>query len=153
MPQGGWLGRRRGPGVMLERLMSSAPELLADASSGESIRIPRVLVSVCREPERAVAGMIATCGWIAGGSREGDKRPRNRRHQHRGYTTMGTAVRPAKTSPGPWDAFADVDVFVDKVLAELTAMARDGTRSQRSGPKPPLARAPYKQTLNRHHVR
>jgi hypothetical protein len=22
---------------------------------------------------------------------------------------MGTAVRPAKTSPGPWDAFADVD--------------------------------------------
>jgi len=33
------------------------------------------------------------------------------------------AVRPAKTSPGPWDAFADVDVFVDEVLAELTAMA------------------------------
>jgi hypothetical protein len=25
---------------------------------------------------------------------------------------MRTAVRPAKTSPGPWDAFADVDVFV-----------------------------------------
>jgi hypothetical protein len=46
---------------------------------------------------------------------------------------MGTAVRPAKTSPGPWDAFADVDVFVDEVLAELTAMARDGTRPQRSG--------------------
>jgi hypothetical protein len=23
---------------------------------------------------------------------------------------MGTAVRPAKTSPSPWDAFADVDV-------------------------------------------
>jgi hypothetical protein len=47
---------------------------------------------------------------------------------------MGTAVRPAKTSPGPWDAFADVDVFVDEVLAELTAMAKDGTRPQRSGP-------------------
>src|SRR3954468_23205300 len=31
---------------------------------------------------------------------------------------MGTAVRPAKTPPGPWDAFADVDVFVDEVLAE-----------------------------------
>jgi hypothetical protein len=31
---------------------------------------------------------------------------------------MGTAVRPAKTSPGPWDAFGDVDVFVDEVLAE-----------------------------------
>ena len=37
---------------------------------------------------------------------------------------MGTAVRPAKTSPGPWDAFADVDVFVDEVLAELTAIAQ-----------------------------
>jgi hypothetical protein len=47
---------------------------------------------------------------------------------------MATAVRPAKTSPGPWDAFADVDGFVDEVLAELTAMARDGTRPQRSGP-------------------
>jgi hypothetical protein len=32
---------------------------------------------------------------------------------------MSTAVRPAKTSPGPWDAFADVDAFVDEVLAEL----------------------------------
>jgi hypothetical protein len=31
---------------------------------------------------------------------------------------MGAAIRPAKTSPGPWDAFADVDVFVDEVLAE-----------------------------------
>jgi hypothetical protein len=51
---------------------------------------------------------------------------------------MGTPVRSAKTSPGPWDAFADVDVFVDEVLAELTAMARDGTRPQQSGPKPPL---------------
>ena len=30
---------------------------------------------------------------------------------------MGTAVRPAKTSPGPWDASGDVDVFVDEVLA------------------------------------
>jgi hypothetical protein len=37
---------------------------------------------------------------------------------------MGTAVRPAKTSPGPWDAFADVDAFVDEVLAELKAMAK-----------------------------
>jgi hypothetical protein len=31
---------------------------------------------------------------------------------------MGTAVRPAKTSPGPWDTFADVDGFVDEVLEE-----------------------------------
>ncbi len=54
---------------------------------------------------------------------------------------MGTAVRPAKTSPGPWDAFADVDVFVDEVLAELAAMAMDGARPMRSGPKPTLAGA------------
>ena len=47
---------------------------------------------------------------------------------------MGTAVRPAKTSPGSWDAFADVDIFVDAVLAELTAMASDGARPQRPGP-------------------
>jgi hypothetical protein len=52
---------------------------------------------------------------------------------------MGTAVRPAKTFLGPWDAFADVDGFVDEVLAELTAMERDGTRPQRSEPRPPLA--------------
>ena len=52
---------------------------------------------------------------------------------------MGTAVRPAKTSPGSWDAFADVDVFVDAVLAEPTAMVSDGARPQRPGPKPPLA--------------
>ena len=60
---------------------------------------------------------------------------------------MGTAVRPAKTSPGPWDAFADVDVFVDEVLVELTAMARDGTRPQRSGPKPPLAGAALRKAV------
>src|ERR1700759_5275474 len=52
---------------------------------------------------------------------------------------MGTAVRPAKTSPGPWDAFADVDAFVDEVLVELETMAKDGSRPIRSGPKPPLA--------------
>jgi hypothetical protein len=45
---------------------------------------------------------------------------------------MGTAVRPAKTSPGPWDAFGDVDVFVDEVLAELTAMATTGCGFPRS---------------------
>jgi hypothetical protein len=54
---------------------------------------------------------------------------------------MGTAVRPAKTSHGLWDAFADVDVFVDAVLAELEAMAKDGTRPMRSGPQPPLTGA------------
>jgi hypothetical protein len=60
---------------------------------------------------------------------------------------MGTAVRPAKTSPGPWDAFADVDVFVDEVLAELEAMAKEGARPLRSGPKPPLARAALRKAV------
>ena len=65
---------------------------------------------------------------------------------------MGTAVRPAKTSRGPWDAFADVDVFVDDVLAELTAMARDGTQPQRSGPKPPLAGAALREAVMALHA-
>ena len=60
---------------------------------------------------------------------------------------MGTAVHPAKTSPGPWDAFADVDGFVDAVLAELIAMQQDGTRPQRSGPKPPLAGAALRKAV------
>src|SRR6202161_3837553 len=60
---------------------------------------------------------------------------------------MGTAVRPAETSPGPWDAFADVDVFVDEVLAELEAMAKDGVRPMRSGPKPPLAGAALRKAV------
>jgi hypothetical protein len=60
---------------------------------------------------------------------------------------MGTAVRPAKTSPGPWDSFADVDVFVDGVLAELAAMAKDGARPMRSGPKPPLAGAALRKAI------
>src|SRR3954465_11469415 len=60
---------------------------------------------------------------------------------------MGTAVRPAKTSPGSWDAFADVDAFVDEVLAELEAMAKDGSRPMRSGPKPPLAGAALRRAV------
>jgi Transposase DDE domain len=60
---------------------------------------------------------------------------------------MGTAVRPAKTSPSPWDAFADVDVFVDAVLAELEAMAKDGDRPLRSGPKPPPAGAALRKAV------
>jgi transposase len=51
---------------------------------------------------------------------------------------MGTAVRTATTSPASWDAFADVDAFVDEVLSELAAMAADGTRPTRCGPKPAL---------------
>jgi hypothetical protein len=54
---------------------------------------------------------------------------------------MGTAFTPAKTSPASWDAFSDVDAFVDAVLAELAAMAADGTQSTRSAPKAPLTGA------------
>ena len=32
------------------------------------------------------------------------------------------------------DMFSDVDAFVDAVLAEIAAMAADGTRPTRSGP-------------------
>lgn len=48
---------------------------------------------------------------------------------------MGTAVRPASTTPASWNAFSDVDAFVDEALVDLTAMARDGTRPVRRGPK------------------
>src|SRR3954451_22099371 len=70
----------------------------------------------------------------------------HRSHQHRGLT-MGTAVRPAKTFPGPWDALADVDAFVDEVLVELEAMAKDGSRPIRSGPKPPLVGAALRKAI------
>ena len=46
---------------------------------------------------------------------------------------MGTAFTPAKTSPASWDAFSNVDAFVDAVLAELSAMAADGTRRTAPG--------------------
>jgi hypothetical protein len=60
---------------------------------------------------------------------------------------MGTAVRPANTFPGSWDAFADVDVFVDEVLIELDAMTKDGVRPPRSGPKPPLTGATLRKAV------
>ena len=60
---------------------------------------------------------------------------------------MGIAVRPAKTSPASWDAFRDVDAFVDVVLAELAAMAADGTRPTRSGPKARLTGAALRKTI------
>ena len=47
----------------------------------------------------------------------------------------------------PWDALADVDVFVHAVLAELTAMVSDGARPQRSGPKPPLSGARLRKAV------
>ena len=60
---------------------------------------------------------------------------------------MGTAVRTAKTSPASWDAFADVDVFVDEVLTELAAMEADGTKPTRSGPKPALTGAALRKAI------
>jgi hypothetical protein len=68
------------------------------------------------------------------------QQPSDRQH-------MGTAFTPAKTSPASWDAFADVDAFVDAVLAELAAMAADGTRRTRSGPKPPLTGAALRKAI------
>src|SRR3954453_11886267 len=60
---------------------------------------------------------------------------------------MGTAFTPAKTSPASWNAFSDVDAFVDAVLAELAAMVADGTRRTRSGPKPPLTGAALRKAI------
>jgi hypothetical protein len=60
---------------------------------------------------------------------------------------MGTAFNPAKTSPASWDAFADIDALVDAVLTELAAMAADGTRRTRSGPKPPLTGAALRKAI------
>jgi transposase len=71
----------------------------------------------------------------------------SRRQQPSGQPHMGTAVRTAKTSPASWDAFADVDAFVDEVLAELAAMEADGTRPTRSGPKPALIGAPLRKAI------
>src|SRR5919112_1650417 len=60
---------------------------------------------------------------------------------------MGTAFNPAKTSPASWDAFADVDAFVDAVLAELAAMAGDRPPSTRAGPKLPLTGAALRKAI------
>src|SRR3954464_3562611 len=69
------------------------------------------------------------------------------RQQPPDHPHMGTAFPPAKTSPASWDAFSDVDAFVDAVLAELGAMAADGTRSTRSGPKPPFTLAALRKAI------
>jgi hypothetical protein len=58
---------------------------------------------------------------------------------------MGTAVRTAKTSPASWDAFRDVEAFVDEVLMELESMAADGTRPTRS--EPPLTGAALRKAI------
>ena len=68
-------------------------------------------------------------------------------NSHRSQQHMGTAVRTAKTSPASWDAFVDVDAFVDEVLTELAAMAADGTKPTRSGPKPALTGAALRKAI------
>src|SRR5918995_380545 len=73
-------------------------------------------------------------GYVCGHQQQ----PSDRQH-------MGTAFNPAKTSPASWDAFADVDAFVDAVLAELATMA--GTRRLRSGPKPLLTGAALRKAI------
>ena len=60
---------------------------------------------------------------------------------------MGTAVRTAKTSPASWDAFADVDAFVDEVRSELAAMEADGAKSPRPGPKTALTGAALRKAI------
>jgi hypothetical protein len=72
---------------------------------------------------------------------------RGRRQQSPSQQHLGTAVRTAKTSPALWDAFSDVDVFVDEVLAELAAMAAEGTKPTRSEPKPALTGLELRKTI------
>lgn len=60
---------------------------------------------------------------------------------------MGSAVHPASTTPASWDAFSNVDAFVDEVLTELTGMAAEGTRTTGTGPKPALADAALRKAI------
>jgi hypothetical protein len=70
---------------------------------------------------------------------------RSRHQQSPSQQDMGTAVRTAKTSPASWDAFSDVDAFVDEVLTELAAM--DGTKPIRFGPRPALTGAALRKAI------
>src|SRR3954447_11120702 len=78
-------------------------------------------------------------------AREGGRLCLRHRQQPSDPPHMGTAFTPAKTSLASWDAFSDVDAFVDAVLAELTVMA--GTKPTRRGPKPPLAGAALRKAV------
>src|SRR4029453_992480 len=80
-------------------------------------------------------------------AREDDGLCLRHRQQPSDQPHMGTAFNPAKTSLASWDAFSDVYAFVDAVLAELAAMAADGTRRTRSGPKPPLTGAALRKAI------
>src|SRR5690349_20093420 len=80
-------------------------------------------------------------------AREGDELCVRPSQQPSDQPHMGTAFTPAKTSPASWDAFSDVDAFVDAVLAELAAMPADGIRRTRSGPKLPLTGAALRKAI------
>lgn len=60
---------------------------------------------------------------------------------------MGTVVRTAKSSPASWDAFVDVDTFVDEVLMELAVMEAGGAKPTRPGPKPALVGAAPRKAI------
>jgi hypothetical protein len=60
---------------------------------------------------------------------------------------MGSAVRPASTTPASWDAFSNVDAFVDEVLTELTTMTAERTRTTRASSKPALAGAALRKAI------
>jgi len=59
---------------------------------------------------------------------------------------MGTAVRPASTTPASWDALSDVDAFVDEVLAELASITA-GARTTRPSSKPALAGSALRKAI------
>src|SRR5215218_6050892 len=57
-------------------------------------------------------------------AREGNGLCLRHRQQPLDQPHMGTAFRPAKTSLASWDAFSDVEAFVDAVLAERRGLCR-----------------------------
>src|SRR3954468_19514190 len=66
---------------------------------------------------------------------------------------MGTAFRPAKTSPASWDAFSDVDAFVDAVLAgPWRAGSQHGAGRSRHWPEQNCANGDLVRVLLRHAV-
>ena len=107
----------------------------------------RASETVRRRDVPAGADRDATLRRMRADAREGDGLCLRPSQQPSDQPHMGTAFTPAKTSPASWDAFSDVDAFVDAVLAELAAMAADGTRSTRRGPKPPLTGAALRKAI------